>query len=389
VPDSRTIWGDSTSNSLSAHVEGSRFRFEVGRDTARFRDLCDVAIRRNPRRPFLFVSRVLGRHWPTRPHELRSAAAQLGCLVEERSMGRPTMFIGMAETATALAQAVFAHCHAAGIDCCYTESTRRESAADVAFRFSEAHSHARSHRVNLPRPHSRVERALREAPLVVVIDDEATTGNTALACRSAIERWRGTRCDFLLAVLMSWLPRGAELSGRPEVLSISEGTFSFESDGRSEGDTPKGTAAPPRDSRTPDASSPLPATESSLGLESPQQAGKEPVPAAWTRGTALVVGSGEFAYRPLLLAERLEAEGATAWLQATTRSPIRVGGAITHARSFPALDGEPRIEYLYNIPDEHRYDRVILCVEGRPPEAGHPIWSVPRLEVHADGMARH
>jgi hypothetical protein len=310
-------------------------------------------------------------------------------MVKERSMNRPVMFIGVAETATALAQAVFAHCHAAGMNCCYTESTRRQSAADVAFCFSEAHSHARSHRVNLPRPHSRVRRALHGAPLVVAIDDEATTGNTALACRSAIERWRGTRCDFLLAVLMSWLPRGRELPGRPDVVSIAEGTFSFESDSRSEGDTPTGTAAPPRDTRVPDAPSPLPATESSLGLEYPQLAGDEPVPTSWTRGTALVVGTGEFAYRPLLLAERLEAGGATAWLQATTRSPIRVGGAITHARSFPALDGEPRIEYLYNIPDEHRYDRVILCVEGRPPAVGHPIWSIPRLEVHVDGMARH
>jgi hypothetical protein len=95
----------------------------------------------------------------------------------------------------------------------------------------------------------------------------------------------------------------------------------------------------------------------------------------------LIVGNGEFGFQPLLLAEAFEAQGARTWLQATTRSPILEGGAIHHIRKFLALSGEGHAEFLYNVPDEHGYDRVVLCLEDSPPAAEHPIWRIPRLEV--------
>ena len=97
----------------------------------------------------------------------------------------------------------------------------------------------------------------------------------------------------------------------------------------------------------------------------------------------LVLGQGEVGFQPLRLAEKLEEQGASAYVQATTRSPIMLGGAIQHSRCFPALSGEGHDEYLYNVPDDHGYDRVLLCMENMPPALDHPIWRVPKLEVLA------
>ena len=96
-----------------------------------------------------------------------------------------------------------------------------------------------------------------------------------------------------------------------------------------------------------------------------------------------MIGAGEFGFVPFLLAEQIEGAGGDAFVQATTRSPVMEGGAIGHVRSFPALDGSGYTEFLYNVPDDHSYDRIILCCEGAPPPPTHPLRAVPSLEVRS------
>jgi hypothetical protein len=76
----------------------------------------------------------------------------------------------------------------------------------------------------------------------------------------------------------------------------------------------------------------------------------------------LVLGTGEFAYLPFKLAERLEAEGADVVCQATTRSPILISHDIETALSFADNyeDGIPN--FLYNV-RAGQYDRVAICYE--------------------------
>ncbi|MDW2612034.1 phosphoribosyltransferase domain-containing protein, partial [Escherichia coli] len=69
-------------------------------------DLFDIAERRNPKRAFLFVSKVLGRHIPVSPQVMRNVYTQLA----EQFLGTldgPVVFIGMAETAVGLGAGVF------------------------------------------------------------------------------------------------------------------------------------------------------------------------------------------------------------------------------------------------------------------------------------------
>jgi hypothetical protein len=370
---SPTEWFQTGPGLYQARLPGGMFQFWIDREDLPFTEICDVAVRNNARRRFLFVSRVLGRHWPVRPADLRGIATRLVEKVAARTGGEPTAFIGMAETATTLGQAVFREWRRAGREGVYIESTRRLTGGPLAFRFSESHSHATAHLIHQPGPDDDPNDWLSHARHVAIIDDEATTSKTAAGLASALRAWRPER-PFLasLAVILRWNPESEAPVGLAGVDSIAEGSFQFDAT-----------------ERFPLAPATSHAVDSRVMVRRGARHGildSESVPIHWNTAACpgeriLVVGNGEHGFRPLVLAEALENHGAMAWVQATTRSPVLMGGAIGHVRQFSALSGEGHAEYLYNVPEDHPYDRVILCTEDMPPPQSHPIWRIPALEV--------
>ncbi|WP_194266044.1 phosphoribosyltransferase domain-containing protein [Arthrobacter yangruifuii] len=194
-------------------------------------DLVGLALRRNPRRAHLLVSRVLAKHVPTEPAlvlaagellgalagaalgsaveeaVLRGVAGELAAVLEgsaesgdgtgtngtgrhsaprsprarlqyareqlwELPISHPDVItIGYAETATGLGRLV-----ADMLGSYYIHSTRHAPAGAVAYgAFEEAHSHAASHRL-LP-----VDPSVLNTPApVVLVDDELSTGATVI-----------------------------------------------------------------------------------------------------------------------------------------------------------------------------------------------------------------
>ncbi|CAA9398429.1 MAG: COG0503: Adenine/guanine phosphoribosyltransferases and related PRPP-binding proteins [uncultured Pseudonocardia sp.] len=167
--------------------------------------LLGLALRRNPRRAQLLVSRVLGKHVPTDPRLVRGAGLLLGRLVADALAGRPArerpveallaavrggpvdlpvrpepvdaLVLGFAETATALGHTV-----AEALVADHLHSTRRVvPGVAVAGGFVEEHSHATDHRL-LPRDPD----LLRGDRPLVLVDDELSTGRTVLNTIAAL-----------------------------------------------------------------------------------------------------------------------------------------------------------------------------------------------------------
>ena len=360
--------------SRTIELAAGRLHLQLARQDIPLRDALDFATRRNPKRPFLFVSKLLGRHIPTRPRVLRDTAAMLVRGINSVSLEEPVLFFGMAETATALGQAVFHAWIEAGNEGLYVDTTRRKTGGKIAFAFREDHSHAVEHFVHLPSTDDDPSGIFGRARTVVVVDDETTTGNTATQLLGAYEKFAGHEVKGCLAVIASWLS-GSSALGDIEIVSLLEGLATFD-----------GASAARREqlpalSVNSDAAACWPVPKGSRhGLRYPQRLAQQP---RHSGQKVLVVGVGEFLYLPLLFAEALEAQGAQAWLMATTRSPIQHGGAIQHVREFSALTGESYREYLYNLPADHQYDRVVICGENPLdiPE-GHPLRDIPHLEQH-------
>lgn len=369
-----TDWLSLANGTFEARLPDGRFRFVMSKQEVPLMELCDVALRQNSQRRFLFVSKVLGRHWPVRPCDLRDVALRLAKKLVLNLRDGPVVFIGMAETATTLGQAVFREWLALGGRGLYLESTRRRTGGPLAFEFSEAHSHATAHAVHLPGSQEDPHGWFQTATQLVIVDDEVTTGLTATALAKQFRSWRGEDVSVTLAVLLSWQMPESKRCGLASIENLTEGCFEF----HSEANFP----SPPVVQHTLDTR-----VNARRGVRHGVICHEE-LPAHWKvtaqRGERLlIIGQGEYGFQPLLLAERLEKHGASAWVQATTRSPILLGGAVQHLRRFPALSGEGHDEYLYNVPQHHGYDRVLLCLEDTPPAPDHPIWQVPRLEVLA------
>jgi adenine/guanine phosphoribosyltransferase-like PRPP-binding protein len=197
--------------------------------------LLGLALRRNPKRAQLLVSRVLGKHIPTDPRLVRAAGLLLGGLVADTLAGRapralPTdllhdavtgdrvaaadlhtaalravtgpvdaLVLGFAETATALG-----HCVAEGLGGAgYLHSTRRPVPGIAATGgFTEEHSHATDHLL-LPRDPG----LLRDGRPLVLVDDELSTGRTVL---NTITELHGLapRERYVVAALVDVRPKG-------------------------------------------------------------------------------------------------------------------------------------------------------------------------------------
>jgi hypothetical protein len=345
---------------LSAELQRGTITVEVERSLMPASEMFGFAERINPKRSFLFVSKVLGRHIPVRPSTMRKTFQVLASQIAADLPG-PVLFIGMAETAIGLG---------AGVHQQYVEDTGRDDAVYICTtryplgtplicEFQEEHSHATRHLVHEP-VDPRIRELVANARSLVLVDDEASTGKTFSNLFASLpEAIRSNITDTVLVTLTDWSDgaAAAKMTGKVTEASILSGRYSW---------TPREdvVAAAPQ----------VPTIERHAREEVSPQIDRD-----WARlgvvehghhlhakaaedGVTLVLGTGEHVWQPFLLAERLEKAGADVFYSSVTRSPISEGHVIGSKFSFSDNYGGTVPNYLYNV-DPARYGKIILCSE--------------------------
>ncbi|HEV8077160.1 MAG TPA: phosphoribosyltransferase domain-containing protein, partial [Marinobacter sp.] len=166
-------------------------------------ELFGIAERINPKRSFLFVSTVLGRHIPVRPRDHFDAVNGIVDQIPDALLGGPLLVMGYAETAVGIGAAVARRIRERqpNADLMYLSTTRHPVAAGEWVRFSEGHSHATAHHVMLP---TSCELLSGPARTLVLVDDETTTGNTFAALFKAVHDGGLEVGRVLLLTLTDW-----------------------------------------------------------------------------------------------------------------------------------------------------------------------------------------
>ena len=342
--------------------------------------LFDIAERRNPKRAFLFVSHVLCRHIPVAPTTMRAVYQRLANSFPDGVAG-PVLFVGMAETAVGLGAGVFDELRERVDQPIYLTSTRHPQQADLLCEFKEAHSHATDHLIYLPHD-GEMRRRVLEAKTLVLIDDEATTGNTFINLLAALHPHLAHLQQAISVTLTDW--SGDAFAGRCHLpvrqIALIKGRWEWhQRDNATVPEMPAvnitacGEYALSQRQTWGRLGMIRPAAD--LGSELTADAGE----------TILVLGSGEFVWEPFLLAERLEQQGADVKFSAASRSPIAPGMAIQSLLSFNDNYGLGIPNFAYNIAHQ-RFDRIILCVEtpknSVDPNLVHALESLcTRLEI--------
>jgi hypothetical protein len=318
-------------------------------------NLCGFASRKNPKRAFLFISKVLGKHIPVRPSVMRKTHTDLARQLQPfLAPAKQALFIGFAETATGLGAGVFEACRDAhpALEALFVQTTRYTFEQPVALHFQEEHSHATGHLVYQPHHGAKVFHA---AQSLVLVDDELTTGKTCINFLMAFLQVNPHIRRVALVSLVSWVPaeRLAEFQAALPHLELTTyalltGAFEYHKDPAficppmpvCEG------AAVRMDQRVPESFGRF-----GYNAEHPWKFAQAAAKLSLDKSRPVhVIGDGEFMHLPFRFASFLEANGFDAYVQTTTRSPILQGGAIASYVSFDDHYGEGITNYLYNPP---------------------------------------
>lgn len=258
-------------------------RLELGLSGEGLRELLGLALRRNPKRAHLLVSRVLGKHVPESPAIVYGTGLRLGRRVRALlgdALADSAVVLGYAETATALGHSVADGI--GGVTCLH--STRRAvPGVETAGGFEEEHSHATSHLLLPEDP----ELLRGDGPLVLV-DDEFSTGRTVRNTIAALHR-RHPRERYVVVALTDMRSdddaaalekAAAELGARVDVVALARGRVSLPHDvlergqrlvaeaaGAASGEAAAGTGPDPEAGPAPEAVAPLAGAAGSRGKD--------------------------------------------------------------------------------------------------------------------------
>lgn len=342
---------------LTAEMTTGSAAVEVFNSIVPPEDLFGFAERRNPKRAFLFVSKVLGRYVPVCPLVMRQTYRDLAAHMPNTLPG-PLLVVGMAETAIGMGAGV--HDALGRDDALYLPTTRHPLVDDMLAHFKEEHSHATHQLMHMPTDPAHRD-MLFNAKSLILVDDEATTGKTLHNLAHALKA-KGLRPAQIICTFLTDWSAGTAAAAVAQVFPEARVTSTALANGRYSW-TPSNNVAVsqlPADIAAQGAYDLMQNRDwGRLGITTNiQMLDAQAEPGRRT----LVLGTSEFVWQPFLLAEKLAQSGEVVKFAALGRSPIFKGLMITDLLRCKDNYGLGVPNYLYNV-NPRDYDRIILCVE--------------------------
>ena len=351
----------------------------------------------NTKRNYLVVNKYQGKHIPADPGKALGLFSALAGLVEGRYQGERLLLIGFAETATAIGEAL-----AVQLGADYMQTTREQIKGVEYLYFSESHSHATEQKVvkddldavilgagTGAKPHLRI----------VFVEDEVTTGNTVLGIIQLMRKEYGESLRFSVASLLNGMDGEAQEkyrnngidmvylvktdhSGYPELAGrwAADGVYhKCQPFCRNQGQARKLCPIkqnPSRRCEVPgmEISAPGCINARRLHKGADYQAacgllwqGIQEKISFGAGQEVLVLGTEEFMYAPLYVAQKIQELGSHVRYHATTRSPIMVGKSPCyplHERyELVSLYDAGRTTYVYDLA---KYNLVLVITDAEP-----------------------
>lgn len=199
---------------MKFEIKNNKFNFKIN-------DLIEIGKRtNNPKRNFLFISKLLGKHIIVKPDIVKGAGILLASLKydninaenivryikgeninisndlnQESNNENNVLVIGFAETATGLGMSV-----ASAIKNCTYQTTTREPVMNMnnLLQFEEEHCHATTHQC-----FSLLDTDFNNYDEIVLVDDEITTGKTMLNLITELRKISNVK-KFTIFTILDW-----------------------------------------------------------------------------------------------------------------------------------------------------------------------------------------
>jgi adenine/guanine phosphoribosyltransferase-like PRPP-binding protein len=322
----------------------------------------------NLKRGFLFVSRVLGKHIPTKPSIMQKTYIDLANLIKQNvDLTLPTLVIGFAETATALGNGVYdaldLNNNNNNKKSFYIHSTRYKLDKKIFFNFYEEHCHAPSHIFYYPLD-KEFQKLLPKFKNVILVDDEVSTGNTANNFVNELKKVLPNVTNYYLTTILNWTDKNYD---NFKYISLFTGKFNFQAKNI---EIDNKTVSESFENKYLDDIIPL--NFGRFGIDNHNLDFDKLIDIKKDldikdNKKILVLGTSEFMYPPYLLAKYLEnnfnkLNKIDIYFQATTRSPVNIDGEIKSKISFKDNYFENIDNFLYNVVDKD-FDKILICYE--------------------------
>lgn len=321
----------------------------------KLKKLTCIGSRINKKRGFLFISKVLGKHIDTNPEIMNKLYKNLAEKLPNDNT--KTLVIGFAETATALGLGIFQKLN--NKNYFYAQSTRYKSLKiKPFFIFKEEHSHAPEHffylkhKINL----TKIKR-------IILIDDEITTGNTALNIKKQLEKIIPNAKEYYLVSILNSVKNLSIDKEFKQIFLYKIKNWNFKNYNI---DNIKIFNSNPKKNINIDNYICNNNIHEKNGLKINNLNNYKNIlkklNTTITNKKILVIGSGEFMYLPYLLAKKLQKQRNKVFYKAFTRSPINIDGCIKNRIQFKDPYNEKIDMFLYNM---KYYQYIIVFFENK------------------------